>query len=62
MSEKNKKKDQKNKNGSLVNLVEGTRRLVMGNPSDEENITSWKDTLLLIVLLIVVFFLYSLFG
>ena len=59
MSKKKIKKDPKNKNSSIINLVEGTRRFVLGNPADEENTTSWKTTLLLIVLLIVVFFLYS---
>lgn len=57
MSKKNKKKE----NGALINLVEGTRRRVFGILSDESNTTTWKDTLVLILVLILAFFLYSLF-
>ncbi|MFL2105902.1 hypothetical protein [Desemzia sp. FAM 23991] len=58
MNEKNIKTELKKKNISYINLVEGTRRLLKEDAFDEENSTSWKDTLLLIV----TFFLYTLFG
>lgn len=58
MNEKNIKTELKKKNIPYINLVEGTRRLLKEDAFDEENSTSWKDTLLLIV----TFFLYTLFG
>ncbi|UDE96293.1 DUF6366 family protein [Carnobacterium viridans] len=44
-----------------MNLVEGTRRFTLGIPSDKNDAISWKSTLLLIVVFISVFFIYSLF-
>lgn len=56
-----RKKELKKKDNSIINLVEGTRRFTLGIPSDKNDTTSWKSTLLLIVVLIAVFFIYSLF-
>lgn len=49
----------KKKTGPLATLVEGTRRRALGIPSDEYNSTSWVSTLILIVVLIIAFFLFS---
>ena len=51
----------KKKDGPFINLVEGTRRFTLGIPSDKNDAISWKSTLLLIVVFISVFFIYSLF-
>lgn len=52
-------KNSKKKSGSLINLVEGTRRRMLGISSDENSTTNWVDTLILMVVIIVAFFLFS---
>lgn len=51
----------KKKDSPIINLIEGTRRFTLGIPSDKNDNISWKSTLLLIVVLISAFFIYSLF-
>lgn len=53
----NRGKKTKKKNPPTVTLVEGTRRQMLGIPSDEDNATTWKDTLVLIIVLIMAFFM-----
>ena len=52
----------KKKDGPIINLIEGTRRFTLGIPSDKNDTISWKSTLLLIVVLISAFFIYSLLA
>lgn len=52
----------KKKDNPIINLVEGTRRLTLGIPSDKNDTLSWKSTLLLIVILISAYFIYSLLA
>lgn len=55
-------KRRKKKDNPIINLVEGTRRLTLGIPSGKNDTLSWKSTLLLIVILISAYFIYSLLA
>lgn len=55
--DKNKKKEK-----PIVTMAENTRRFATGNLGDQYHSNSWKDTLVIIVVVVVGFFLYVIFG
>ncbi|GEQ49628.1 DUF6366 family protein [Tetragenococcus koreensis] len=52
----------KKKEKPVVTLAENFRRFATGNLGDQYHRNSWKDTLAIIVVVIVGFFLYVIFG
>lgn len=55
------KKQTRNKKNSISSMVENTRRVILGVPSDETHSTGPVDTLILIILIIVGFLIYIFF-
>ncbi|GAA3018838.1 DUF6366 family protein [Tetragenococcus solitarius] len=59
---KTKNNKNKKKENPKVTMFENTRRFATGNLGDQYHSNSWKDTLVIIIVVVVGFFLYSIFG